>query len=290
MRRFLGNLALIGVGAVMASDGAAQDGQRSRGVASVTYVLEVDPARAEALGWVAKDASEAQAVESVASLVRRRFEAMERALRIQTDPATRRIELTMPQIQPRERELFAEMLRNLGVCEFLFFAEGEKDAIDLAREQEKLDAWRRANPSQPLALFHVLAASEGPHRRLLWSETLFAGTAGRPEALLLPDRPEACFGAAGFARVYASLDDFGYPCLGFKTSDARAADFEALTGANVSRRLGLVIEDRVRSAPTLMAKLIGQGLIEGRFTEQETAHFVESFQELAGPLKLLEIR
>ena len=289
MKRFLCSLALIAAG-VVASDCAAQDGQRARGVRSVTYVLEVDVARAAALGWVAKDASDAQAVESTASLVRRRFEAMERAPRIQTEPATSRIELTMPQIQPRERELFGEMLQSVGVCEFLFFAEGEKDAIDLAREQEKLDTWRQANPSQPLALFHTLAAPEGPHRRLLWSETLYGGTAGRPEALLLPDRPEACFGAAGFARVYANLDDYGYAALGFETSDARSSDLEVLTASNQRRRLGIVIEDRVRSAPTLSVKLIGGGVIEGRFTVEETTHLVASIRKPAGPLKLLEIR
>lgn len=277
---------------------AAPTQQRSPGVRRVVYVLEVDLARAWALGW-AKEADEAQLLGGAERVVRRRLAAMERSFELSTDRERQRIELAMPQVQPRDRELFADMLASIGLCEFLFVADAElagEAGIDLEAEKKRLEVWRAANPGVPLELFHELdPARDGPHRRLLWVETEFGTESGSiqrgpPQALLLPDKPEDHIGSGSFARSYLTQDMYGFPGIGFELRASRVDDFAGATEAHVDHRLGIVLAGKLRSAPTLKSALRGGGIIEGRFGQEECERLVEAFTKRAGPLRVLEIR
>lgn len=272
----------------------AQEARRSPGVARVAYVLEVDAARVRAVAWTAADANDAQAVEAAAAVVRRRLDAMERAVVVTTDPEARRIEVAMPQVQPRDRELFEEMLEGLGLCEFLVVADvtGVPGlALEVALEQGKLEAWRETNSPAPLAAFNALAAADGgPDARLAWVETLFGTELGKPLPLLLPASPEDHVGALSFERVFATVDAFGYPALGFELTASRAQDFERFTEAHVDQRLAIVVEGRVRSAPLLHTKLVNGGIIEGRFNAEDVERLVSGLRKPVGPLRVVEVR
>ena len=50
-----------------------------------------------------------------------------------------------------------------------------------------------------------------------------------------------------------------------------ARKFGALTGANVGRRLAIVLDNKVMSAPNIKSKIEDQGVIEGQFTQQQAA-------------------
>ena len=106
----------------------------------------------------------------------------------------------------------------------------------------------------------------------------------------LPNEASQWIGAASLERVYLAQDAFGYPALGFELRATRAADFERETAAHLGQRLCIVLEGKVRSAPTLNAKLSGGGVIEGRFRAEEVAHEVDSLTRLDGPLRLVEVR
>lgn len=291
----IGSCGLALAVALLASTTEALQQQRSPGVQRVVYVLEVDLGRARALDWAPEGASDAQVVAGAEQVVRRRLLAMERSFDLLVDDDRHRIHCSMPQIQPRDRELFADMLKSLGSCEFLFVAESTSE-LDLATERKKLEDWRHANPGAPIELFHAVDPEErGPHGRLLWVETEFGAASGSTEigepcALLLPDRPEEHFGSASFGRSYATTDPFGLPAIGFELRESRVAEFEHLTEANLAHRMGIVIDGRLRSAPMLNAKLVGGGIIEGRFPQGTVAHMVETFQKGTGPLRLIEIR
>lgn len=293
MRTMLTALALFGLGLLRPAQEADMGAKHSPGVASVTYEIEVDVARARAVGWAASDASDAEAVEGALRVVKRRLDAMEREVALRSDPEHKKLELRMPQLQSRERTLFAEMLESLGLCEFLFEANDANVAdldLMLVFEQTKLLVWREANPSAPLNAFHALDKSTGPHRRLLWLEPRFGETLGPPMPLLLPDRPEDHLGAASLARAYLSGDSFGYPAVGIEITAARADDFERLTGERVGQRMGIVLQGRVRSAPTLNSKLQSHAIIEGRFEEEELNLLIAELRARRSPLKVLCIR
>jgi preprotein translocase subunit SecD len=163
--------------------------------------------------------------------------------------------------------------------------------IGLAAERAKLEAWLAANPDAPVEVFNALdPAHEGPHAGLLWAATSFAGAAGPPQALLLPTQPEDHVGSGSFERTYLAQDAFGYPAIGFALQPERADDFARLTTAHVHHRLGIVLEGKLRSTPMLEASLIGGGVIEGRFTDEEVARLTESMEQHRGPLRVVEIR
>jgi preprotein translocase subunit SecD len=80
--------------------------------------------------------------------------------------------------------------------------------------------------------------------------------------LLVLERPG--FGGPGtFKRVYRSLDAMERPAIGFDLEDDAAARFRALTGANVDRRLAIVLDGQVLSTPVIRSEIGAKGIIEG---------------------------
>lgn len=265
----------------------AEPDERSPDVESAVYFVEVDRARAQAAGWTEGDASDAEVVASVVGIVKRRIDAMEREVAIEPEPGTLRMRVSLSAVEPRDRDLLAEMLSSLGMCEFLFVLDeslAKELGIDFAEEQRKLATWRESHPSQPLAAFHALDGARGAHPRVLWVDARFGDDAGVPHPLLLPDRPQDFIGAASFARASPTKDSYGYPAIDIQLSDSRAVDFERITRENTLRRLGMMVDGKLRSAPVLAATLSDNVSIEGRFSSEETARLSEAIGMQQGPL------
>ena len=63
----------------------------------------------------------------------------------------------------------------------------------------------------------------------------------------------------------------GQPNVGFSLTPDGAKKFGDLTGANVGRRLAIVLDNKVVSAPVVKNRIDDQGVIEGNFTTQQAA-------------------
>ncbi|HEX9162869.1 MAG TPA: protein translocase subunit SecD [Thermoanaerobaculia bacterium] len=63
----------------------------------------------------------------------------------------------------------------------------------------------------------------------------------------------------------------GEPVIGFSLTPDGAPKFGQLTGANVGRRLAIVLDNRVVSAPVINSQINDQGVIEGSFTNQQAS-------------------
>ncbi len=63
----------------------------------------------------------------------------------------------------------------------------------------------------------------------------------------------------------------GAPNVGFSLTPDGARKFGDLTGANVGRRLAIVLDNKVVSAPSIKTRIDDQGVIEGTFTTQQAA-------------------
>ena len=61
----------------------------------------------------------------------------------------------------------------------------------------------------------------------------------------------------------------GEPVIGFSLTPEGAPKFGELTGANVGRRLAIVLDNRVVSAPNIHSQITDEGVIEGSFTQQQ---------------------
>jgi preprotein translocase subunit SecD len=61
----------------------------------------------------------------------------------------------------------------------------------------------------------------------------------------------------------------GEPVIGFSMTPDGAKKFGDLTGQNVGKQLAIVLDNKVQSAPRINSRIDDQGVIEGRFTQQQ---------------------
>jgi preprotein translocase subunit SecD len=64
----------------------------------------------------------------------------------------------------------------------------------------------------------------------------------------------------------------GEPTIGFNMTPDGGRKFSALTGANVGKRLAIVLDDKIQSAPGIKSQIDSSGVIEGSFTAEEASN------------------
>ncbi|HWW60829.1 MAG TPA: protein translocase subunit SecD, partial [Thermoanaerobaculia bacterium] len=63
----------------------------------------------------------------------------------------------------------------------------------------------------------------------------------------------------------------GEPVIGFSLTVDGAPKFQRLTAANINKRIAIVLDKRVVSAPVVHSEISDSGVIEGSFTQQQAA-------------------
>jgi len=267
--------------------------ERAPGVQRLVFELEVDLALAREQGWAAADASDERVVEVAARLVQRRFDAMQRAARVELTPGTKRFSVSLPSIDARDRELSEALLNSIGLCEFLIGADEESArarGIDFLQEQIKLIGWTATNPDVGLETFNQLDGTLGPARGIAWFPTRFRDETGPPLAVLLPESLADHVGAASFERVYRTQNANGDPAIGFELSAQRVDDLARVTEAHVGRRIAILFGQEVVLAPKLEGKLEGGGIIDGQLGPDDVEYWLSAFRARKSPLRVVAIR
>jgi len=94
------------------------------------------------------------------------------------------------------------------------------------------------------------------------------------------------------ARV--ALDsDFHEPYIALEFDDIGAKVFEQITGANIKKRLAIILDDHVYSAPVIQERIAGgRAQITGRFTTDEASELAIVLRAgaLPAPVKIIEER
>ena len=121
---------------------------------------------------------------------------------------------------------------------------------------------------------------------------------------LLPDRTEAgrflllykeaALGGDDFRQASAGIQPPDYePCVNFELTAAGAAAFARLTEDNIGKRLAIVLDGKILSAPVIRSGIPGgKGMITGHFTMDEAARIALLLRSgsLPAPLLLVEER
>ncbi len=69
--------------------------------------------------------------------------------------------------------------------------------------------------------------------------------------------------------AWVEAGDMGLPQVSFRLNKEGARAFGRLTGANINRRLAIVLDGKVQSAPVIQSRITDAGRISGRFTSEQ---------------------
>ncbi len=100
--------------------------------------------------------------------------------------------------------------------------------------------------------------------------------AGNWKKHTLPDTDEAVFVSPkpvltgrDIKKVSFSKDDNGHPTVGFTLTDDGSAKMWAATSQNIGKRLAILLDGKVVSAPTIRSGIKKEGTITGRFNNDD---------------------
>ena len=227
-----------------------------------------------------------------------------------------RIELIVPGADPEKVERMKRSATTLGNLEFLILA-NETDnpaeierGLDLPGAQRDVRIGRRItaqwkdvgrNKDGSLALSAVADADSRVAVRYVDEDGrilqrppagIADGPVGGVRVQYLAKVPKEGDRVTGqfLTRARSARDQRGGPAVGFYFNAQGAYRFGRLTGQNVpgrdgfKRRLAVVLDEEIRSAPTINSQIGANGTIEGRFTTREVDELVDVFN--AGALEV----
>ena len=90
--------------------------------------------------------------------------------------------------------------------------------------------------------------------------------------------------------AYPSKDQYGMPAVAFRLNAEGAKIFENYTASHIGKRLAIVLDKKVMSAPVIQSKISSQGQITGSFTLEEAQDLalVLKAGALPAPVKIVE--
>ena len=92
---------------------------------------------------------------------------------------------------------------------------------------------------------------------------------------------------AGLANAHVDYGRFGSPDVSFTLTPEGSKIFSQLTAAHIGRRLAIVLDGKVKSAPVIQSQISDQGQITGRFTQQEALDLALVLRSGALPVPLI---
>ncbi len=94
------------------------------------------------------------------------------------------------------------------------------------------------------------------------------------------------------ADAYPTTDSYGRPAVGFTLTPSAAKRFAEFTQSHIGKRMAIVLDNYVVSAPTIQARIYDKGIITGQFTIEDVKNLVVILKGGALPtdLKIEEIQ
>jgi preprotein translocase subunit SecD len=108
--------------------------------------------------------------------------------------------------------------------------------------------------------------------------------AGQPAVYLV--KKEAVITGRDLKTARVGVDENNQPDVQFSLNPAGADKFKRATGANIGRRLAIILDGRVESAPTIHSQISSEGRITGRYSTQEADELAKVLRAGALPATL----
>ena len=258
----------------------------------LNLVYEVDPASKQTDQTVDMD-------KLVAAISRRVNASGLKEVTVRTH-GQEQVEVVIPEAKGEEVDQIKHTISTTGSLEFRILANerDNKEIIQLARQDPSATKVTDSNGNLVARWVPI-----DPTRREEFSRGSLEGAqiAIRPgkthsgektdEVLVIQD-PENVTGQY-LTRAYAAVDNNASPSVDFQFDVAGAQYFSALTGRNLpdtatdfSRKLGIILNNKLQSAPNLRAQISDRGQITGRFSSAEVDSLVNILNAGALPAAL----
>ena len=214
-------------------------------------------------------------------------------------------DLGKPKIDPREAvDRAIEIIRNrvdsMGLKEPLIQREGDKYVVVQLPGDTDPDRTQRTIGATAQLAFKLVSDtykvsdyvdSEGNTRAALPEGIELLHDRANKEPMLVESRLLMTGDMLAEAQVDFSSNAFGQPTIAFTLTKEGSSIFGSLTEENVGRRLAIVLDGQVQSAPVIKGHIGGgRGIIEGQFTVDEAKDLALVLRcgALPAPLKVVD--
>lgn len=178
-----------------------------------------------------------------------------------------RILVQLPGVNDKEKARIMDLIKSTAVLELkevvsrFLQAETEKDALEIYGEKLSDDmVLLKTNPK---------TIKEGKGYFVLKAASVITGKE--------------------LKRAYRSQDSYGAPAVGFTLSSQGASKIGKFSAANIGKRLAIVLDNKVMSAPTVEGTLSYNNQITGRFTVDAVNDLVLILRSGALPADLVTL-
>jgi preprotein translocase subunit SecD len=196
------------------------------------------------------------------------------------------------EVQAQTREVIDRRINGLGVAEPSISNVGtDRILVELPglknQDQAEQELKQVAVLQYKIVPFDVMQKAEG-------YVALLAGTAGTPKQRADADQylSKTAYDLSGpvvysgkdLKAAQASYDQGGKPDITFQTKDP--GKFGKLTNANLQKPLGMFLDHRYLSAPTIQSPIYDSGQITGTFTQEQTITLANELNAGALPVSI----
>jgi SecD/SecF fusion protein len=246
-----------------------------------------------------------QLATEVKDILQRRFNASglkELSIAIQ---GTNRLVIQLPGGDQEAVDLLAQQIERAGALEFRIVADSSEHQNNLEnyRAQEskyqdlrrsyyaRLREWNeraKADPTYEQTHAFDKPRDPNPPEYIVRNEELRDSktnevTGYRP--MVLMNAPGSWVDGHYLSGVGPTIDENGGPAVAFAMSGEGASLFGDLTGSNIGKRLAIVLDEVVVSAPNLKSRITTNGQITGRFTNEEVKSLITVLRGGSLPVK-----
>ena len=112
------------------------------------------------------------------------------------------------------------------------------------------------------------------------------------DGYIQPVTATAAVTGADLENARVTTDEYGAPAVSFTFNAEGAKKFGDLTGRNLHKRLAIVLDNTIQSAPSINARITNNGIITGQFTMSEAQQLAIVLRAgaLPAPVKIIEKR
>ncbi len=202
------------------------------------------------------------------------------------------IEIQLPGV--RNPEDVKKAFKQTGRVEYRLV--DNKYTLDVAKVLKEKNIKIPINSAEQQDLINELAAAVKLPDTM---EILFHYNRDKKTDKIFPDSPmvvlnEVALAGDDIALATVGKDEYGFPAVDFQTTDKGTAKFAKVTAPkNRDKRMAIIIDDKVRSAPAINGQITGgRAQITGSFNFQEVNVLARIIKEGALPvdLKIIEER